>query len=88
MHGTGLQRVGCDNAICREAKGDPGNPVTASELSTKARTLLLEGGAGHERSEALIASILGLIDDKPVRSLALIEALSGTLALAPSTRSI
>ena len=76
------------NAICREAKGDPGNPVTASELSTKARTLLLEGGAGHERSEALIASILGLIDDKPVRSLALIEALSGTLALAPSTRSI
>ena len=56
-------------AARRDAKGDPENPVTAAELSAKARTVLADGGIGENRAEALIAAILALPDDTPVRAL-------------------
>jgi 2-methylcitrate dehydratase PrpD len=56
-------------AACRDAKGDPENPVTAAELSSKARAVLGDGRIAENRTEALIAAILALPDDMPVRSL-------------------
>lgn len=56
-----------------EAKGDPGNPVTASELTQKARAQLLAGGSSAARADALIGAILGLSDNRPVRALNLFE---------------
>lgn len=58
-------------AARREAKGDPENPVDADELSAKARTLLAEGGLGAAEADRLIATILGLAEDRPVRDLRL-----------------
>ena len=40
-------------------------------MTAKARTVLADGGIGQNRAEALIAAILALPDDAPVRSLAL-----------------
>lgn len=59
------------SAARRDAKGDPENPVNAAEMTAKARTVLADGGIGENRAEALIAAILALPDDAPVRSLAL-----------------
>ncbi len=59
------------SAARRDAKGDPENPVNAAEMTAKARTVLADGGIGQNRAEALIAAILALPDDAPVRSLAL-----------------
>jgi len=58
-------------AARREAKGDPENPLTPEELAGKARGLLAEGGLGDRDAEALVAAVLGLADDRPVRDLAL-----------------
>jgi 2-methylcitrate dehydratase PrpD len=58
-------------AARREAKGDPENPVTPSEMIVKARSLLMEGGMGADAIEALVDTIFGLRDDLPVRRLAL-----------------
>lgn len=55
----------------RDARGDPENPVTAAEMAAKARTVLADGGIGKNRAEALIAAVLALPDDTPVRSLGL-----------------
>jgi 2-methylcitrate dehydratase PrpD len=55
----------------REAKGDPENPVTAQELSRKARSLLLEGGMADKAADALIATVLDLVNDRPLRDLQL-----------------
>ncbi|MET2828303.1 MmgE/PrpD family protein [Mesorhizobium shangrilense] len=56
-----------------DAKGDPDNPVTAAELSQKARTQLVAGGTSEARADDLIGAILGLPDNRPVRSLGLFE---------------
>ncbi|MET3579846.1 2-methylcitrate dehydratase PrpD [Mesorhizobium robiniae] len=61
------------SAARHDAKGDPDNPVTAAELSQKARTQLVAGGATQARADDLIAAILGLTDNPPVRSLGLFE---------------
>ncbi|HEY4192421.1 MAG TPA: MmgE/PrpD family protein, partial [Mesorhizobium sp.] len=66
-------------ALRREAKGDPENPVTAAELSAKARAILAGGGIGDARAEALIAAILALPDDAPVRALGLFPTEKGGL---------
>lgn len=58
-------------ALRRHAKGDPENPVTADELSQKARALLIDGGLARSEADRLIATVLGLVDDRPVRSLGL-----------------
>ena len=60
-------------AVRREAKGDPENPVTAEELTTKARGLLGSGGMGEAEAQRLIETVLGLPDDRPVRALRLFE---------------
>jgi 2-methylcitrate dehydratase PrpD len=57
------------HAVRRHAKGDPENPVTAEELSAKARGLLLEGGMPARRADALVASVLRLPEDGPVQAL-------------------
>lgn len=62
-------------ATRRDAKGDPENPVTAGELKVKAAMLLSEGGLAAKPAHRLIASILGLVEDRPVRELDLMELL-------------
>jgi 2-methylcitrate dehydratase PrpD len=59
------------HAMRRHAKGDSENPVTAEELSAKARGLVLEGGMPARRANALVASVLRLPEDGPVRALKL-----------------
>lgn len=59
------------SAVRREAKGDPENPVTAEELSVKARALIAGGGYSPVDADRLITAILDLADDRPVRDLAL-----------------
>lgn len=56
-----------------DAKGDPENPVTADELKLKAQMLLAEGGLTPGDADRLIAAILGLVDDRPVRDLGLLD---------------
>jgi 2-methylcitrate dehydratase PrpD len=60
-------------AVRREAKGDPENPVTAEELTTKARGLLGSGGMTEAEAQRLIETVLSLPDDRPVRALRLFE---------------
>ncbi len=62
-------------AVRRDAKGDPEHAVSAEELKIKAAMLLGEGGLAAKQSDRLIASILGLLDDRPVRELGLIALL-------------
>jgi len=57
----------------KEAKGDPENPVTADELVAKAR-MLLAGGMNAADADRLVAAILDLPNDRPVRSLGLFPA--------------
>lgn len=61
-------------AARKEAKGDPENPVAANELSDKARMLLIGGGMSAADAERLIAAILDLPKDLPVRDLGLFAA--------------
>ncbi|MFH1343956.1 MAG: MmgE/PrpD family protein [Pseudomonadota bacterium] len=70
-------------AVRRDAKGDPENPVTAPEVSAKARAVLAGGGIEESRAEALIAAILALPDNAPVRSLDLFPNEKG----GPSARN-
>ena len=60
----------------QEAKGDPENPVTAAELKVKARMLLTGAGLGTAQADRLVASILALAEDRPVRELGLSMLLS------------
>ncbi len=60
-------------ATRRDAKGDPENPVSAEELKVKAAMLLGEGGLANKNADRFIAAILGLVDDRPVRELGLME---------------
>lgn len=55
----------------KDAKGDPENPVTPAELSVKAKMLLSGGGMAEADADRLIASVLDLVDDRPVRDLGL-----------------
>lgn len=55
----------------REAKGDPENPLSAAEMAAKARALLAGGGVRKDRAEALIAAVLALPGDAPVRAITL-----------------
>lgn len=61
-------------AVRREAKGDPENPVTASELTVKARALLMDGGMDGAEADGFIDAVLALPEDRPVRTLALFSA--------------
>lgn len=61
------------SATRHDAKGDPDNPVTAAELSQKARMQLVAGGSSDARADELIKAILALPDNRPVRSLGLFE---------------
>ncbi|MBS3649482.1 MmgE/PrpD family protein [Pseudaminobacter sp. 19-2017] len=61
-------------AARKEAKGDPENPVTASELSAKARMLLAGSGMPSAEADRLVAVVLDLPGDRPVRSLGLFPA--------------
>ena len=56
-------------AARKDAKGDPENPVTRDELSTKARALLIEGGMVPEAADRFIASVWALAEDAPIRDL-------------------
>jgi 2-methylcitrate dehydratase PrpD len=58
-------------ALRADAKGDPENPLAAPELSAKARDLLIGGGIAAGQADALIASILALPEDRPIRELVL-----------------
>ncbi len=60
-------------AVRKDAKGDPENPVTPNELSAKARALLIEGGMTASAADRFVAAVLGLADDQPVRGLSLFE---------------
>lgn len=74
-------------ATRRHAKGDPENPVSAIELTVKARGLLAQGGMAAAAADCLVATILGLLEDRPVRELALFTPASGDRMrhpLAPS----
>ncbi len=51
-----------------DAKGDPENPVDASGISAKARMLLTDGGMAGPTADALIRSILDLVDDRRSRA--------------------
>jgi 2-methylcitrate dehydratase PrpD len=53
----------------KHCKGDPENPVTASELQSKALGLLQEGGMMVDEAKYLIAKIADLVNDRPVRDL-------------------
>lgn len=59
------------SAVRHDAKGDPENPVSAADLSAKARTLLTDAGMAGSSADAFIAAVLGLTADRPVRGIAL-----------------
>lgn len=57
------------SASRRQAKGDPENPVTGAEIADKARGLLALGGMSASEAGAFVEAVIGLVDDRPVRSL-------------------
>jgi 2-methylcitrate dehydratase PrpD len=75
------------SAARNDAKGDPGNPVTAAEFSKKARAQLVAGGSSQARADELIGAILALPDNRPVRSLGLFELAGDVRSQARATRS-
>lgn len=75
------------SATRHDAKGDPDNPVTTAELSRKARAQLVEGGCSEGRADDLIRAILGLPDNRPVRSLGLFEIAGDARAAVRAARS-
>ncbi|MIL10097.1 MmgE/PrpD family protein, partial [Salmonella enterica subsp. enterica] len=54
-----------------EAKGDPENQLSLSELKAKCHLMLVEGGNSSVDANSLIDAILSLVDDRPVRDLRL-----------------
>jgi 2-methylcitrate dehydratase PrpD len=60
-------------AVRRQARGDPENPVTAEELTIKARGLLSAGGMTEAEVQKFINAVLSLPEDRPVRDLGLFE---------------
>ena len=58
-------------AVRHDARGDPGNPLSADEIATKAHGLMTDGGMAPADAGALVAAILALVDDRPVASLGL-----------------
>jgi 2-methylcitrate dehydratase PrpD len=60
-------------ATRRDCKGDPGNPVTAPELTQKALDLMATVAIPDVRAHAFIAAVQQLVDDLPVRQLRLEE---------------
>lgn len=58
-------------AVRHDALGDPGNPLPAEAVAAKARSLLIDGCMEPPASDALIAAILALPEDRPVGSLGL-----------------
>jgi len=75
------------SAARHDAKGDPDNPVTAAELSEKARMQLVAGGSSQSRADELVSAILALPDDRPVRSLGLFETAGDARPQARAARS-
>ncbi len=74
------------SAVRHAARGDPENPVAAADLSAKARTLLTDSGMAEGQADAFIAAVLGLTDDRPVRSIPLFPR-AGEGAAAQFARS-
>jgi len=60
-------------AARRDCKGDPGNPVTAPELTQKALDLMATVKISDARAQAFVAAVQQLVDDLPVRELRLEE---------------
>lgn len=71
------------NAVRREAKGDPENPVTPAELSEKAHAHLLEGGVAEPEARRLAAAVLDLVNDRPVADLRLFPRGTDAVAAHP-----
>lgn len=71
------------SVVRRQAKGDPENPVTAEELSAKARALLVDGGMPAKDADAFITTVLDLPQDRPLRDLGLF---AGDGAARPARR--
>jgi 2-methylcitrate dehydratase PrpD len=57
------------SAVRKDAKGDPENPVDATELASKARGLLTSGGMAEIDADRFIETVHSLIEDRPVRVL-------------------
>ncbi len=61
-------------AVRPQCKGDPENPVSEAELMDKAGGLLImAGGLDAAAAHALMETVIGLADDRPVRALRLFE---------------
>jgi 2-methylcitrate dehydratase PrpD len=54
-------------------KGDPENPVTLTEMNTKAQALFEDGGMAPDKAVQLITTIADLINNRPVRDLKLFK---------------
>ncbi len=68
----------------RAAKGDPDKPVTTEDMVKKARALMIGAGTSAAETERLIAAILALSDNAPVRALNLFGRAGSRPALARS----
>lgn len=75
-------------AARRDAKGDPENPLTAAELSVKARALLMDGGMAPGDADRFIDAVFGLVDDRPLRDLALFPRNGARGAVSHLERSV
>ncbi|MBS7701552.1 MULTISPECIES: MmgE/PrpD family protein [unclassified Chelatococcus] len=64
-------------ALRQDAKGDPENPVTSAELASKARGLIMGAGVSEQLADTFILSVLDLVNDRPVRDIALLETIRG-----------
>jgi 2-methylcitrate dehydratase PrpD len=73
--GTDIEVHLSDGQVLRagreHCKGDPENPVTLTEMNTKAQALFEDGGMAPDKAVLLIATISDLINDRPVRDLKL-----------------
>lgn len=63
-----------------DALGDPENPIPASKVAEKARTLAVHGGFAPEDADALVAAALDLSDGGPVARFASTLARTGRAA--------
>jgi len=67
---TGGKTLTVRRPVC---KGDPENPLTATELATKARSLMESGGLDSRSAASVIDAATGLAKGQPVRTLALLD---------------
>ena len=82
-YGAGLSVAGPDGVRhfdAPDALGDPENPVAASRIAEKARTLAIHGGFRSEEADALVAAALALNDEGTVARFAAALARPGRAA--------